>query len=103
MPLSRKISQSIRSALGANNVSKSPDRKGHKGETNIGTDDDLEMVHRANKASKTVVDDGSIADLIGTSKKEKAADNIDKASRVLFPLVFIIFNVVYWVYFSLTG
>ena len=101
MPLSGKISQSIKSALGANNVSKSPDR--HKGETNTGTDDDLEMVHRANKASKTVVDDGSIADLTGTSKKEKAADNIDKASRVLFPLIFIIFNVVYWVYFSLTG
>ena len=105
MPLSRKISQSLKSlqAIGTKDVSKSPERNGRTGEINMAADDDLEMVFRANKASKTVVDDGSVADLIGTSKKETAADNIDKVSRVLFPLLFVIVNVVYWVYFTLAG
>ena len=55
------------------------------------------------KQARPVVDDGSVSDFIGTSKKETAADNIDKASRVLFPVLFVIFNVVYWVYFALAG
>lgn len=103
MPLSRKISSSIKAVIGTKNAATPPNHNGHNGEMNVGTDDDLEMVYRANKASKAVVADGSTAELIGTSKKEKAADCIDKTSRVLFPLLFIIFNVVYWVYFSLTG
>ena len=67
----------------------------------MGADDDLEMVHTANKASETVVDDGWIAELIGTGKKKTLANVIDKASRVLFPLSCVILIVVYWVYFSL--
>ena len=46
-------------------------RHGQKVELMMGADDDLEMVHTANKASKTVVNDGWIAGLIGTSKKTK--------------------------------
>jgi len=103
VPLSRKISSSIKAVIGTKSSSKSPTRNGNKGKLIMGADDDLEMVHRANKTGKTVVDDGSIAGFIGTSKKETAAGNIDKASRALFPLSFVILNVVYWVYFSLTG
>lgn len=66
-------------------------------------DDDLEMVEQASKANKSVVDDAAIEEFIGTSKKEMAADYTDKASRVLFPLVFVIFNITYWAYFSTTG
>ena len=66
-------------------------------------DDDLEMVEQASKANKSVVDDAAIEEFIGTSKKEMAADYTDKASRVLFPLVFVIFNITYWSYFSTTG
>lgn len=76
-------------------------RNGQKVELIMGSGDDLETVHSANKTNKTVEDDGWIAGLIGTSKKKTLADVIDKASRVLFPLSFIILNVVYWVYFSL--
>lgn len=103
MPLYRKISQSIKAAIGTKDISKSPERNGRNGDMNMAVDDDLEMIFRANKASKTVVDDGSVADFIGTSKKESAADNIEKASRVLFPLLFVILNVVYWIYFTLAG
>ena len=66
-------------------------------------DDDLEMVEQASKANKSVVDDAAIEEFIGTSKKEMAADYTDKASRVLFPLAFVIFNIIYWAYFSTTG
>ena len=53
MPLSRKISQSIKAAIGTKDVSKSPERNGRNGDINMAADDDLEMVFRANKASKT--------------------------------------------------
>ena len=33
-------------------------------------------------------------------RREKMADKIDKASRVLFPLAFIVYNVTYWIYYS---
>lgn len=61
------------------------------------------MVEQASKANKSVVDDAAIEEFIGTSKKEMAADYTDKASQVLFPLVFVIFNIIYWAYFSTTG
>ena len=93
----------MKAVIGTKDVSKSPDRNGKNDDINKAVDDDLEMVFRANKASKTVVDDGSVFDLVGTNKKETAAVNIDKASRVLFPLLFVSFNAVYWVYFSLAG
>ena len=43
-------------------------RNGQNVELVTGADDGFEMVHTANKASKTVVDDGWIAGLIGTSR-----------------------------------
>lgn len=66
-------------------------------------DDDLEMVNLASKANKSVIDDAAVVDFVGHDKRESSADYIDKASRVLFPLSFITFNIVYWVYFSLFG
>ena len=65
-------------------------------------DNDLEMVYRAAKANKAVVDDMSLHNSRNTKnkKKERIADKIDKASRVLFPLTFIVYNIVYWVYYS---
>ena len=61
------------------------------------------MVEQASKANKSVLDDAAVEDFIGKSKKEMAAEFVDKASRVLFPLSFVIFNIVYWVYFSVAG
>lgn len=71
------------------------------GQTNRGADDDLEMDRKI--ASKMVVDDGPIDEFIGTSKKEAIAEFIDKASRLIFPLLFIVFNLVYWIYFTFGG
>lgn len=72
------------------------------GQTNRAADDDLEMVNRK-IGSKMVVDDGPIDEFIGTSKKEAIAEFIDKASRLIFPLLFIVFNLVYWIYFTFAG
>ncbi|KAJ7383887.1 Gamma-aminobutyric acid receptor subunit alpha-4 [Desmophyllum pertusum] len=70
------------------------------GVTNMGPNDDLEMVNRATKADKTVVDDVSLRSSRSIKKKrmEKIADNIDRASQVLFPLTFIVYNIFYWTY-----
>ncbi len=89
--------------MGTNKGANSPAANGNVIKNRRFEDDDIEMADQASKANKSVMDDAAIEDFIGTSKKETAADYIDKASRVLFPLSFIAFNVVYWVYFTITG
>lgn len=72
------------------------------GVSNIGSGDDLEMVHRATKVGKIVVDDNSSIQRERSTKSkrmEMIASNIDKASRVLFPSVFILYNIFYWTYY----
>ncbi|RMX60570.1 hypothetical protein pdam_00001389 [Pocillopora damicornis] len=100
-PLGRMISQSIKSAIGANKGADSSVANNHITYNKGFGDDDLEMVDYASKSDKSVVDDSSLADLIGKSKKETAADFVDKVSRYLFPLLFIAFNVAYWVFFTI--
>lgn len=95
------ISQSIKSAIGANKGADSSVANNHITYNKGFGDDDLEMVDYASKSDKSVVDDSSLADLIGKSKKETAADFVDKVSRYLFPLLFIAFNVAYWVFFTI--
>ena len=58
------------------------------------------MIDSATKDEKVVVDDGS-QDGISKSgdKMAKIANAIDKTSRVLFPFVFICFNIFYWTYY----
>jgi len=103
IPISKKISQSLKSVISTNKEGHSPKANGHVVTNTIFEDDDLEMVEQASKANKSVVDDAAIEEFIGTSKKEMAAEYTDKASQVLFPLSFVVFNVVYWVYFSVAG
>lgn len=103
VPISRKISQSIKSVMGTKKDGNSPAANGKAIKNRRFEDDDIEMADQASKADKSVLDDAAIEDFLGTSKKETAADYIDKASRVLFPFLFIAFNVVYWVYFTITG
>lgn len=61
--------------------------------------DDLEMVYCGTKPDKVVVDDGTVASNRSVKNKAKIADNIDRASRVLFPVVFSIYNIFYWIYY----
>ena len=103
IPISKKISESLKSVIGTNKEGNSSKTNGHVVTNKSFENDDLEMVEQASKANKSVVDDAAIEEFIGTSKKEMAAEYTDKASQVLFPLLFIVFNVVYWVYFSVTG
>jgi len=89
--------------MGTNKEGNSLKTNGHVVTNQRFEDDDIEMVDQASKANKSVMDDAAIEDFIGTSKKETAAEYTDKASRVLFPLSFIVFNIVYWAYYTITG
>ena len=100
-PLSKRISSSFKSVVGSKKDVTSPVSNGisRRGVPNEGCDDDLEMAYRAKKYNKAVVDDGSVNHDAG-EKKSKMADAIDKASRVLFPLCFIGYNIFYWTYYK---
>lgn len=102
-PSARKISQSIKSAIGTNKGANSSAANRHVNFVQDYADDDLEMADQARKANKFVVDDSALKDFIGKSKKETAADCVDKLSRYFFPVLFITFNVAYWVFFTLLG
>ena len=69
------------------------------GVTNTGADDDLEMADRANKVNKIVLEDGPLDDSTQSKKLPKIADAIDKTSRILFPLAFVVYNIFYWAYY----
>ena len=93
-----RISSSIKYAVGSKTETRTTSDDVYGGVP----DNDLEMVYRAAKANKTVVDDMSLHNkrVTKSKKKERIADRIDKASRILFPLAFVVYNVVYWVYYS---
>lgn len=64
--------------------------------------DDLEMVYRGIKADKAGEDNAVVNNnnrSIKNKRYVKIADNIDRASRVLFPLAFTIYNIFYWSYY----
>ena len=61
---------------------------------------ELEMVNGASKADKAVVEDGYQDDTSTFHKMEKIANAIDKASRFLFPVIFMCFNIFYWTYYQ---
>lgn len=105
--LSKRISSSIKGAIRLKKDKRSHQSiAGHNGSSKTAStgfeDDDLEMVNLATKADKSVIDDATV-DFVGHDKRGTTADYLDKASRVLFPLSFITFNIVYWIYFSLFG
>ena len=70
------------------------------GVLNFGPDNNLEMVIRASKPTKAVMDDGELEDRGERNRNEKIADRIDQISRVLYPLAFIIYNIFYWAYYQ---
>lgn len=78
-----------------------PDAYRPSGQT-IGLDDDIEMAFGATKASKFIMDDGIVDQTTITSQRlTKRAEAIDKASRILFPLTFALYNIYYWTYYQL--
>lgn len=100
IPLSKRVAASFKSVIGSKNDVSSPSANGDvHGVPNMGSQDDLEMVYRATKANKAVVDDGPPDDSYENKKISKIADAIDQASRVLFPLVFLCYNIFYWTYY----
>ena len=54
-------------------------------------------------SSHSPVHDPSPGDLACVSYRGTAADSVDKTSRVLFPVLFIIYNIVYWAVYALPG
>ena len=54
-------------------------------------------------SSQPPVDDRLLGDLTNVSYRGTAADSVDKTARVLFPVLFIIYNIVYWAVYALPG
>ncbi|PFX21850.1 Gamma-aminobutyric acid receptor subunit beta-1 [Stylophora pistillata] len=99
IPLRNRFWSSLRSVIGSNSPSSNSP---NGGVSNIGCDvDGLEMVHRATKVGNMVVDDSSVQEMTSTNSKrmEMIADKIDRASRVIFPSIFILYNIFYWAYY----
>ncbi|KAL9959476.1 hypothetical protein ACROYT_G032802 [Oculina patagonica] len=101
IPLTTRISSSPRSVIGQSKNDVNSPTANNGGVPNIGSDDDLEMVYRATKGNKAVMEDGPLHSKrsIKNKRREKIADSIDKVSRVLFPSFFIIYNIFYWAYY----
>lgn len=97
--LSTRISSSVNIANGSRNTVNTPPSDCHSGENqNIESDNKHGTVYRKNSDTKTELRESSRHN----PKKayEKMADMIDKGSRVLFPLAFIVFNIFYWSYYN---
>lgn len=92
-PLSEKVFSSLTSL-----VSFRGKKSGNEG-MNQEPGNELEMVNGPSKADKAVVEDGYQDDASTFHKMEKIANAIDKASRFLFPFIFICFNIFYWTYY----
>ena len=54
-------------------------------------------------ASEMPLHDRLPRDMTYVSYRRTAADNVDKVSRVLFPVLFTIYNIVYWAVYALPG
>lgn len=98
-PWSKRISASLKSAICFKSVPRSSQSKNTIENADMNGGDDLEMVHTASKADKTVMQDGSH----DGDKKKKAMESIAKAidhtSRFVFPLAFVGYNIFYWSYY----
>lgn len=63
------------------------------------SEEDHEVIYLASKANGTVLEDGSPNKNTVHKPSNKRAEMIDKASRILFPLAFIVYNIFYWNYY----
>lgn len=82
---------------------------GQNGGPSIGYDDDKHQsdddVNRGclSNIESVTREDTSFLSHKKPCKVIDTADLIDKMSRALFPLIFLIFNIVYWCYYSLAN
>ena len=64
-------------------------------------DGEAQVVYTPEAKSGLATDDRSPRYLIDGSYKATAADRVDKASRFLFPVLFVIYNIAYWAVYAL--
>ena len=96
MPLSRMDTDNVRlppSEKQCNGIKKMEINGNHK----------RSYPQETTSSSQSPVDDRIPGDLIYVSYERTAADSVDKTSRVLFPVLFIIYNIVYWAVYALPG
>ena len=96
MPLSRMDTDNVRlppSEKQCNGIKKMEINGNHK----------RSYPQETTSSSQSPVGDRIPGDLIYVSYERTAADSVDKTSRVLFPVLFIIYNIVYWAVYALPG
>lgn len=100
IPITTRIASSMKCFVSSKSANVNNANDDYKGVS----ENDLEMGYRPSKADKALVDDAEAEVPHNRSTKitrmEKNASNIDRVSRVLFPLVFLVFNLFYWTFFN---
>ena len=100
IPITTRIASSMKCFVCSKSANVNNANDDYKGVS----ENDLEMGYRPSKADKALVDDAEAEVPHNRSTKitrmEKNASNIDRVSRVLFPLVFLVFNLFYWTFFN---
>lgn len=78
-------------------------------ENSVNGNKEIHINGKAHRLCSPEKKDGNVRDdrlaryLIDSSYKTTAADRVDQASRFLFPVFFVIYNIVYWAVYALPG
>jgi len=100
----RKLSSAIPlSRMGANKVKLSPNENQCNGIKTLEVNGSFKGSYAKTSSSQSPIGDTLPGDLTYVSYRRTAADSVDKTSRVLFPVLFIIYNIVYWAVYALPG
>ncbi|XP_068759220.1 gamma-aminobutyric acid receptor subunit alpha-1-like isoform X2 [Montipora capricornis] len=94
----RNISYEINKLLTGSNtdVGSTENCNGHAPNVDPG---DLEMIYRDNEVDKISSDDCEVQGNTENKSMRKMANQIDNVSRVLFPFVFVFYNICYWTHY----
>lgn len=91
------------SRMGANKVKLSPNENQCNGIKTLEVNGSFKGSYAKTSSSQSPIGDTLPGDLTYVSYRRTAADSVDKTSRVLFPVLFIIYNIVYWAVYALPG
>ncbi|XP_074610647.1 glycine receptor subunit alphaZ1-like isoform X1 [Acropora palmata] len=99
-PLATRICLALKNCFFGSRTHRRPSETGTPNDESTRYQDDVEMAYGATKTNSVLVDDGHFDETtLRRNRMMKRAEVIDSASRILFPLAFVVYNVYYWSYY----